>query len=692
MTFNRCTIFVLVLSCFTGLCCIAEAAIDTAALDEQLKNAAGYEYGKSRESLTAIADGVRLYYGSAGDLEVIEQSFIKFLKSDATLAGKQLICKQLSLIGSKASVPTLGKMLRKADTADMALYVLERIPAEEVDLALRDALDKSKGKIKAGIINCLGVRRDSGAVEKLAALTADSNAMVAESAIAALGKIGGAQARQALSKARDTAKGKLRMRVLDAYMQCADKLLSEGNKAEASKVYKELYESRERNEIRGAALRGMVLASGKGADEVVMAVVKGDDAAMQPIAIAMVSEVPGGKIVKAAAGQLEKLSPASQVQMLHALAERGDKNAMSVVVKATGNDDRDVRIAALAALGSIGSKSSVDKLASVASKTRGAEQEAARDSLYHISGTGVDKRILKGIKSAEPKVKIELIRSVGRRNMTEAVKTLFERTGDPDRRVRIETFKALKVVATEKHLPKIIALLMKVDNESVRKEAEKTVAAVARKTKKKQGQATAVLAVLETTGDTAIRCSLIRVLGRIGDSGTLAMLTKSLKSDAPEIRMAAVRGLSQWPGAEPMNDLYDVASQSGDKIEKVLALRGFIRLIGLENSRSADETFKLYDKAMDIATELSEKRLVLSGLKKVPTVEAVKLAKNYLSEPALMEDAANAVVRIAWATFEKAPAETAPALAEVMQKTKNAMLRDHAEEMLKEIQRNNERK
>src|SRR5207244_1485934 len=116
----------------------------------------------------------------------IEQKFIAFLKSDATLAGKDFICKQLSVMGSEASVPVLTTLLQDPKTADMARYALERIPGAAVDRALRDALPKSTGKTRIGIVNTLGERRDAAAVGTLRPLALGSQQADTAAALFAL--------------------------------------------------------------------------------------------------------------------------------------------------------------------------------------------------------------------------------------------------------------------------------------------------------------------------------------------------------------------------------------------------------------------------------------------------------------------------------------------------------------------------
>jgi len=233
-------------------------------MEELLEKIKTYDWGQSREALTEFSDKVRDAYGKEAELKQIEDGLLGVLNSDATRAGKQFACRQLSIIGTERSIATLAKMLTGEETSDMARYALERIPGEAVDDALRDALPKAKGKPKVGIINSLGERRDKKAVGALSELVYDSDAMVAEAAAAALGKIADSEATKVLAQAKDKTSGKLQPVVLDAYLKCADKLAAEGEKAQALTIYKELQKKDYPEPIRKAALRGMLDAAKEG--------------------------------------------------------------------------------------------------------------------------------------------------------------------------------------------------------------------------------------------------------------------------------------------------------------------------------------------------------------------------------------------------------------------------------------------
>ena len=72
----------------------------------------------------------------ADELKAIEKALLGVLTSDAKYAGKQYVCRELSLVGTDQSVPVLAKMLTDEKLSDMARYALEHC-AEDLGLFSR---------------------------------------------------------------------------------------------------------------------------------------------------------------------------------------------------------------------------------------------------------------------------------------------------------------------------------------------------------------------------------------------------------------------------------------------------------------------------------------------------------------------------------------------------------------------------
>jgi len=430
------------------------------------------------------------------------------------------------------------------------------------------------------------------------------------------------------------------------------------------------------------AAAGHVGAQEMDAVSVVLDILKSGDQDMAAVAIGMVKDMHGEDVTEALAKELPNLSATSQVQLLSALGDRGDATALPAVMAITKSEDEGVRIAAIKAIGQLGDESSVMLLAEAAAAARGLEQKAARESLARLRGEEVDEAILAAIGKADAGPKVELVGSVGERNMYAGVQTLLDSAADEDRKVRSESIKVLKVICSPDDLAALVKLLLEAKSSSDQTEAEKTIAAVAHKIEDTTKQAQSVLAVLPGVTDLKKRASLLSTLGRIGDSTALPVLRKELASDDTDVRTAAIRALSQWPTGEPVQDLFQVAKSSENQLHRILALRGFVALLGLPSERSAKETVGLYGEAMKLAPNAIEKRRVLGGLMSSASLEALDMATGYVKDETLFREAEVAVVRIAEAIAKEHPAKAKGALNEIIENTKSDSTKEQAQEVL----------
>ena len=534
-------------------------------------------------------------------------------------------------------------MLSDEKSYDIAFYALQRIPDSAVEIALRDALPKAERKVKIGIINSLGERRDVNAVGQLGQLVYDADPQIALSVATALGKIADNGAMESLKKARFKTTGELRARVLDAYLRCADNLLDLGNAVQAASVYRDLYDNEDLTHIRAAALCGLVRTNKEDALDIILAALKKDDRDLQSVAIGLIRELPRGADLKEVIAECPNLSGQGQIQLLSAFTDRQETAAHQAVLDAVKHDDEAVRVAALQALAKIGDESDIPLLLKIATEASGIDREAARGSLDLLRGESVNQKIIAQIQSAEPKVKAELVRSLGQRNVVKATETILKTAVDSDPIVRRESFKSLAVVASPKLIGELIQLVIHEESSAIRDEAERTLVLVSQKIP--SNQARPVLTALQSIEDIEARSSLLEVAGRIGDTNALPVLRNELKSENLENQKAAIYALSAWPDAEPIHDLLNVVKTSNNETHRILALRGYINLLKIRSDRPAKESIELFTTAMDLATEVSEKKMVLSGLGRFRSAETLEVSARYLDDPAIKPEAEAALMR-----------------------------------------------
>jgi len=162
-----------------------------------------------------------------------EAAALAVLASNAGEHEKARACQQLGVVGGVASIPALAGLLDQEHLADYARSGLEGIQDPAAEAALLKALPKLEGRQLAGVVNSLGVRRDTAAVPDLQKLALDPKRGVASEALASLGMIGSVEAAKTISALLTTGPAELRVPAAHAALAAAAHLAKAGNPAAA---------------------------------------------------------------------------------------------------------------------------------------------------------------------------------------------------------------------------------------------------------------------------------------------------------------------------------------------------------------------------------------------------------------------------------------------------------------------------
>ena len=95
-----------------------------------------------------------------------ERDLIAILQSNAGVVEKCSACQQLRIYGTADSVAALAAVLADDRVGHAARYALEGMPYPEASAALREAIGRTSGMMKAGLIDSAGRRRDTGVARR----------------------------------------------------------------------------------------------------------------------------------------------------------------------------------------------------------------------------------------------------------------------------------------------------------------------------------------------------------------------------------------------------------------------------------------------------------------------------------------------------------------------------------------------
>jgi len=648
---------------------------------------AEYDYDRSRSWLGDFQQTMQEIYNDRAAMAETEKMMIRLLQSDASLAGKQFVCKHLGTIATKESLPVLFQMLSEENTADMAIMALQTIPVETVNKELVEILPSANTKTKIAIINLLGICRDEKSITRLSTLIFDSDPKISEASLASLGKIGTPEAADILKKSSGSLEGMMKWQAIEAWLICADYLLEEKNINQAYEIYHTVFISDSPVMLRTAALRGLFKATTGDPVEFVIRHLREGDPEMQPAVISLVYELPANQNLDRIISEVPAMSEINQMYLFTAIADRGDASIHQTVIRAISHENSEIRKAGFKALAKIGNASDVLFLAEQAATLRGTERNLARECLYMLPGTDVDETIITGINHANPGIKVELIRSVGERNISSASGLLMTTAKDADGAVRIESLEALGKIALPENLPHLIELLINLNSERERRTAETAIYLVSLKMPEGSRRAEDIITILPGVQNVQAINSLISILGKIGDNRDLDIIRPFLESGDDELQLAAIRALSEWSNAAPKDDLKRVVENTGDIHKHTLALRGYIQVVGADQNLNENQKFIELHHAFDLASNIDEQKIVLSGLGKVISPEALRFTIGLLDNPDLKAETEAAMMRIADDLSWGHPQETLEELNKVLQITDNEELKRDIEELLKRIEK-----
>jgi hypothetical protein len=536
-------------------------------------------YDSNQEPFTDLDKAI----GAAGQdrvqLGAIETQITALLNDPAiTAAGRDGLTARLALVlpadppAASPALAVLAKMLTVEAQADFARQALEPVPGAAIDAVLQQALARTAGKTRLGIIWTLGVRQTTGAVPVLAPLLADTDVAAAAATARALGLIGGPAALTALQKAPAPTKPV----VVQATLEVAGRLPA----ADAAAVFSGIHQNGAMAlHLRAAALRGLIRVEPARAVERIVAAVAGDELEFREVALEAVTAQEGPAVSVQLADRLRALKPAVQTAVLAALARKGDAVVVPSVVGALADADAGVRRAALAALGFLpGNADIAARLAKIAAEADGDEAKAAAASLARLRGSGVAEAVRAGAAAtADIALQVVYLKQLAARNATEELPLLWSLQTAVDVKVRTAAVDALGEIAPPADQRKILDWALRAKDAQEQTRAARALVNVTLRQSEEATRAQVVIDAIDR-GDAAAKVVLLPTLQRLGGKAALACAVAHTKDADTAVADAAIDVLVRWSDAAALQPLVTLAEQAVRAEARSAAVNGAIRL------------------------------------------------------------------------------------------------------------------
>jgi HEAT repeat protein len=519
----------------------------------------------------------------------------------------------------------------------------------------------------------------------LVPLLKDTDTEVATAAAWALGRNESPQAVSTLSEFYKNAGKKMRFAAADGLLNAADQLVTKGSFQEAVAIYKQLHRANAPEHVRMGAFRGLIEAQPDKAAGMLIEAIRSNDWKTRGMAIDMIVTLKGDGVTEQFSAGLDKLDDDTQVLMIGALVGRGEKDALRpVITKAASNSNAEIRALAIKSLGDIGDASSVQVLVNVIETGKNDEEKKlSASSLRRLSGKNINGQIIKSMKTSSAQGRAKLIEILRDRDATEAVDELLVAGSDKNADVRRAAFKALADLAGPEHQKALIKLLLNLKGEKGRPEAERAVIAVSRNLDE-AASTEPIFAVMDST--TTTKCSLLRVLGGIGNTRGFVVVRQGLKDTKPEVRDTAVRTLANWPGPTPVRTLLEVFQTTSNRTHRIVALRGCVRQLGMGALTSAD-MLNICSELMKGVDRPEEKKLILACLAKSADPGATKIVEPLLADNKVKAEAELAMLGIISNMMGSMPDEAKTAAQTLRNKSKNETIKKEASAIIRLVEK-----
>lgn len=660
----------------TAFCRVADAADAWQTLPQ-------YRFGQSREPLAAIEEEIR----KSGPAErgTIERRLLELLEAPATTQdSRRFICRWLGTVGTERSVAPLAALLTDPNLAHPARIALESLAHPSASQALVDALARTEGDLRLGVISSIGAKRADRAVPELAKLTQDPNPILARAALAALSQIGTEAASQALASApvspalaRDLARARI---------GAASRLAAEGNRSQAATVFQELMaQPGQPPAIRVAAFQGLAGSLPPGdAARLLVRSLEGDDPLMRSAAGKAFASA--GEARSTVVSRLPTLQPQGQLLLLGILADTPEVAArLPLLEVARSAIDPAIKAAAIECLAVHGQADDVPLVAQWAAGGEAQVKTAARKTLQRMSGPGVNDALIRLTEAADSGQRKAVLEALPSRRIESALPTLSRLVRGSDSGVAVEAAKTIGLMGGTAQIADLAQVMTATPNADLRRAAQDAIRSLCTRIEDKAASSAAIQAQLDRATTPEARAAMLPLTAFTGGPAGLAQVLEGMEDKNAEVREVAFRTLVAWPEVQAAPHLVRFATTNTGLSQIIVALRdGCLRLAEMDETPIAERA-SILRSVTQVARRPDEKRRAVSLMGQVPSLELLEYVTGFAADRGLRPEATAAAVQLARSLAAVYPRECMAALEEVAKHADTPELRQAVEGGVKAV-------
>ena len=328
---------------------------------------------------------------------------------------------------------------------------------------------------------------------------------------------------------------------------------------------------------------------------------------------------------------------------LELLANSGDKAQLPAVEAVIGWDDEAARTAAIKAAVALNGKDSLMSLPTWLADERAGVAAAAKAAVASVKAPLADGLAALALQS-KGAVQQGVLEIIEKRNDAAALPKISALADNGDSEMKQALCRIHGNIGDETSMPFILNQLQKAEDKKSILATEKGLLTLCRRL----GDAKLYLPALKNAfaaSKAEAKPSLLKAAALAGSQEALDMEVAAWKNEGDAVKEAALRTLAEWPNVDALPTLRDIATTAEKPLLQVLAFRGCVRLIPMQNKKNSE---KANDMAamVGLAKRVDERKLAVGAIGNLTDAKALTYLLDYLKDDELKGEAASAIVNL----------------------------------------------
>ena len=600
---------------------------------------AGFSFFTSQQEKDDAAKKLVQAYGKA-----LNQ--IKFDK------GKAFLIENLRITGNDDAVPFLSAYLNNERLASPASRALASISSPASEKALINALEKSDSDaIRISLIEALGDSKSKAAASLIEPYVNSDDPQVRKVAIYSLARIGTLSSVDFLSDAAEDADYKYEeTNAASEFLNYASNLAEQGETKKALSIAKNIHKNTKEQDqyhTKIGALNLLTALDPEKSTKLLQKAALSSNKIYRNAALDLASE---GNMDSNLGSWIKKLSKADdevKVDIIRTMGKLEGDAVLEAIKPYLQSNKSAVKQQAVSSAVLVGENKVLSDLLGLINSSNEEEIEVIKRGLLTMNGNDVSNEVAKIITEASDKAKIALIQVLAARPSPQHMNVVLAEVTSSNKEVKHAALSALSSLGAPSHLDQLLSLLRSTQNPEELKLVQQAIIAANSQEASNSKQTNWVLETLNTLSIDK-QVYLYDVLANTGGPTALSSLNDIYQKGDGNQKRAALNAIANWPDAEAMDVLYQIAENETNAENSNKALEGYINLIGSSPHESEGKII-LLRKALELAKNDANKQLILRQLGQYPSLQSLIVSGQYLDDPAVQQQAARAVMAIALA-------------------------------------------